>query len=213
MIERDPDQSKFTRLFTEKAVGFIEANKAKPFFLYVPHVMPHVPIFASERFKGKSGRGLYGDVVEELDWSVGEILKAVKDNGLDDNTLVLFLSDNGPFLSYGNARRVGAVPLREGKLTTFEGGRARAVPGALAGKVPAGRVCDELVTGLDLLPTIARLVGSDLPKAKIDGDGPVAAVARREGGEGPASRSPTSRGPNCTRCGPASGSCTSRTTT
>jgi arylsulfatase len=130
--------------------------------------MPHVPIFASERFKGKSGRGLYGDVIEELDWSVGEILKAVKDNDLDGNTLVLFLSDNGPFLSYGN-HAGSAGPLREGKLTTFEGGVRVPFLARWPGKVPAGRVCDELVTGLDLLPTIAKLAGADLPKARIDG--------------------------------------------
>jgi arylsulfatase len=168
VIEKDPDQSRFTKLFTEKAVGFIQANKTKPFFLYVPHVMPHVPIFASERFKGKSGRGLYGDVIEELDWSVGEILKAVKDNGLDDNTLVLFMSDNGPFLSYGN-HAGSAGSLREGKLTTFEGGVRVPFLARWPGKVSAGRVCDELITGLDLLPTIAKLIGTELPKTKIDG--------------------------------------------
>jgi arylsulfatase A-like enzyme len=168
VIERDPDQSKFTKLFTERAVGFIKSNKHRPFFLYVPHVMPHVPIFASEAFKGKSKRGLYGDVVEELDWSVGEIVKALKDNGLEENTLVLFMSDNGPFLSYGtHAGR--AAPLREGKLTTFEGGVRVPFVARWPGKVPAGRVCDELVTGLDLLPTIAKLANAELPKTKLDG--------------------------------------------
>jgi len=164
----DPDQSQFTKLFTEKAVAFIQKNKAKPFFLYVPHVMPHVPVFASAAFKGKSGRGLYGDAVEELDWSVGEILKAVKDNDLDNNTLVLFISDNGPFLSYGN-HAGSSVPLREGKLTTFEGGVRVPCIARWPGKVTAGRVCNELFTGLDLLPTMAKLIGSELPKSKIDG--------------------------------------------
>jgi arylsulfatase A-like enzyme len=168
VIARDPDQANFTRLFTERAVGFIERNKTKPFFLYVPHVMPHVPIFASERFKGKSGRGLYGDVVEELDWSVGEVLKALKTHGLEDRTLVLFLSDNGPFLSYGTHAGSAGV-LREGKLTTFEGGVRVPFLARWPKKVPAGRVRDELITGLDLLPTVARLIGSGLPKAKIDG--------------------------------------------
>ena len=166
VVARDPDQSQFTKFFTDKATEFIKANRAKPFFLYVPHVMPHVPIFASERFKGKSGRGLYGDTIEELDWSVGEILKAVKDNDLDGNTLVLFLSDNGPFLSYGN-HAGSAGPLREGKLTAFEGGVRVPFLARWPGKVPAGRVCDDLVTGLDLLPTVAKLVGAELPK--IDG--------------------------------------------
>jgi arylsulfatase len=168
VIARDPDQSGFTRLFTEKAVGFIRANKARPFFLYVPHVMPHVPIFASDGFRGKSGRGLYGDVVEELDWSVGEVLKTLAECGLDGTTLVVFLSDNGPFLSYG-AHAGSAGPFREGKLTTFEGGVRVPFIVRWPGKVPAGRVSDELVTGLDLLPTVARIIGSGLPTAKIDG--------------------------------------------
>src|SRR5829696_5915765 len=101
VTERGPDQSQFTKRITERAVGFIEKNKDRPFFLYVPHVMPHVPIFASPRFRGTSGRGLYGDVVQELDWSVGEILAALAKHGLDEKTVVIFASDNGPFLSYG----------------------------------------------------------------------------------------------------------------
>ena len=168
VIATDPDQAGFTKLFTEKAVEFIKANKAKPFFLYLPHVMPHVPIFASDRFKGKSSRGLYGDVVEELDWGVGEVLAALKDSGVEDDTLVLFLSDNGPFLSYGT-HAGSAGPFREGKLTTFEGGVRVPFLVKWPAKVPAGRVNDELMTGLDLLPTIAKLTGSALPKAKIDG--------------------------------------------
>lgn len=168
VISRDPDQSTFTELFTDKAVGFIKANKAKPFFLYVPHVMPHVPIFASGRFQGKSKRGLYGDVTEELDWSVGEILSALKEADVENDTLVLFLSDNGPFLSYGT-HAGSAGPFREGKLTTFEGGVRVPLLARWPGKVPAGRVSDELFTGLDLLPTLAKLSGAELPKAKIDG--------------------------------------------
>lgn len=168
VIETDPDQALFTRRFTEKAVGFIRANKARPFFLYLPHVMPHVPIFASARFRGKSGQGLYGDVIEELDWSVGEVMKAIQDAGLERDTLVLFLSDNGPFLSYG-AHAGSAGPFREGKLTTFEGGVRVPFLARWPGKVPAGRVCDELFTGLDLLPTIATIIGAKLPTARIDG--------------------------------------------
>jgi arylsulfatase len=169
VISHDPDQSTFTQLFTEKAVGFIRANKARPFFLYVPHVMPHVPIFASDRFKGKSGRGLYGDVVQELDWSVGEIVAALKESGVENDTLLLFLSDNGPFLSYGS-HAGSAGPFREGKLTAFEGGVRVPFIVRWPGRVPAGRVSDELVTGLDLLPTTAKLIGSELlPKEKIDG--------------------------------------------
>jgi arylsulfatase len=168
VIGRDPAQSQFTGTFTVLAQRFIIVNKDRPFFLYVPHVVPHVPIFASDKFKGKSGRGLYGDVIEELDSAVGDILKELKDNGLDDRTLVLFLSDNGPFLSYGN-HAGSAGPFREGKLTVFEGGVRVPFLARWPGKVPAGRVCDELVTGLDLLPTIAKLAGTDRPKAKIDG--------------------------------------------
>ncbi|MEX2174736.1 MAG: sulfatase [Pirellulaceae bacterium] len=167
-IEHDPDQSQFTRRFTERAVRFIEQNRQRPFFLYVPHVMPHVPIFASDKFKGKSARGLYGDVVEELDWSVGEILGAIRKHNLDDQTLVIFCSDNGPFLSYGNhAGSSGA--LREGKLTTFEGGVR--VPCLLRwpGKIPAGRTCHELASTLDIVPTVAKLLRVELPKHPIDG--------------------------------------------
>lgn len=168
VVATDPDQSQFTKLFTERAVGFIQANKSKPFFLYVPHVMPHVPIFVSDHFKGKSGRGLYGDVIEELDWGVGEILSALKRVGIENDTLVLFMSDNGPFLSYGT-HAGSSQPFREGKLTTFEGGVRVPFIARWPGKVPASRVSDELVTGLDLLPTIAKLTGAGLPQAKIDG--------------------------------------------
>jgi arylsulfatase len=166
--ELDPDQSQFTRRLTERAIQFVERNRERPFFLYVPHVMPHVPIFASEKFKGRSARGLYGDVVEELDWSVGEILSAIKRFHLEDNTLVIFTSDNGPFLSYGeHAGR--ATPFREGKLTTFEGGVRSPCVMRWPKHIPAGRTCDEPVATIDMLPTIAKLVGAELPKHRIDG--------------------------------------------
>jgi arylsulfatase len=168
VAERDPDQGKFTRRFTDLAVEFIAQHQHEPFFLYLPHVMPHVPIFASPDFKGRSSGGIYGDVIEELDWSVGEVLAALKRYDLDKNTLVLFASDNGPFLSYGS-HAGGAGPLREGKLTTFEGGVR--VPGIVRwpGKVPAKRVCDEPLMTIDLLPTMCKLTGAELPKLKIDG--------------------------------------------
>ena len=167
-IELDPDQSTFTNRFTGAAVQFIGANKSQPFLLYVPHVMPHVPIAASANFRGKSNRGLYGDAVEEVDWSVGRILDALAEHGLDSNTLVLFLSDNGPFLSYGN-HAGSAGPFREGKLTAFEGGVRVPFLARWPEKVPAGRTCDELITGIDLLPTLAALIGATLPDRKIDG--------------------------------------------
>lgn len=164
----DPDQSQFTRRFTERACAFLAANKDRPFFLYVPHVMPHVPIFASEKFKGRSARGLYGDVVEEFDASVGEVLAALKRLKLDDNTLVIFTSDNGPFLSYGEHAGT-ASPLREGKLTTFEGGVRTPCVMRWPQKILSGRTCDEPVASIDLLPTLGKLAGAPLPKQPIDG--------------------------------------------
>ncbi len=168
VIELDPDQAQFTRRFTERAVSFIERNREKPFFLYVPHVMPHVPIFASEDFKGKSAHGLYGDVIEELDWSVGKILDTVKRLDLDGRTLVVFFSDNGPFLSYGE-HAGSATPLREGKLTTFEGGVRVPCLARWPGKVPAGRVSAEPFMAIDWLPTFTDLCGGKAPERKIDG--------------------------------------------
>ena len=168
VIENDPDQSQFTKRITERAVSFIERNKEHPFFLYIPHIMPHVPIFASDKFKGSSHRGLYGDVIQELDWSVGEIMATLKRYELDDNTLVVFTSDNGPFLSYGEHAGL-AIPLREGKLTTFEGGLRVPCIARWPGRVPAGRVTDELLTTMDFYVILARLAGADLPKTRIDG--------------------------------------------
>ena len=168
VIELDTDQSQFTRRFTERAVSFIEANKARPFFLYVPHVMPHVPIFASDKFKGKSSRGLYGDVIEELDWSVGEILNTLSKHDLDKNTLVIFMSDNGPFLSYGDHAGSAGV-LREGKLTSFEGGVRTPCLMRWTGTIPAATTCSEPAGTIDLLPTIVAIVDGKLSDRKIDG--------------------------------------------
>ncbi len=168
VAETDPDQARFTRRLTERAVDFIERNKERPFFLYVPQVMPHVPVFASEKFRGKSALGIYGDAVEELDWSVGEILAALARTGLDERTLVIFSSDNGPFLSYG-AHAGSAGPLREGKLTAYEGGVRVPTLMRWPGTIPAGRECREPVMTIDLLPTIAGLLGAELPPRKIDG--------------------------------------------
>ena len=168
VIEIDPDQSQFTRRLTEGAVAFIERNRDKPFFLYVPHIMPHVPIFASEKFKGTSGRGLYGDVVQELDWSVGEIMGTLRRLGLDEKTLVVFTSDNGPFLSYGEHAGY-AKPLREGKLTTYEGGMRTPCLVRWPGRVPAARVSDEPFSTMDFHVTFANLIGAKLPDVKRDG--------------------------------------------
>ncbi len=158
IVSYDPDQSQFTRLFTERAVSFIERNQKQPFFLYLPHVMPHVPIFASEKFRGRSRRSLYGDVVEELDWSVGQIMDTLQRLGLNEHTLVIFTSDNGPFLSYGN-HAGSAGPLREGKLTTWEGGVREPCIMRWTSVIPAGRDCSEPISTIDLWPTLAGLVG------------------------------------------------------
>jgi arylsulfatase len=168
VVAHDPDQSQFTRQITERSVRFIEKNKDRPFFLYVAHVMPHVPIFASAKFRGTSNRGLYGDVIQELDWSVGEILAALHRNGLDEKTLVVFTSDNGPFLSYGE-HAGSAGPFRGGKLTTFEGGVR--MPGIVrwTGHVPPNRVTGEMACTMDLFVTAARLIGAKLPDVKLDG--------------------------------------------
>jgi arylsulfatase len=168
VIERDPDQGLFTRRLTERSVRFIEQNRERPFFLYLAHIMPHVPIAASEKFLGHTRRGLYADTIAELDWSTGEILAALERLKLTDRTLVLFASDNGPFLSYGE-HAGSAGPFRGGKLTCFEGGVRVPFIARWPGRIPAGRVCDELLTGLDLLPTCASLIGAPLPARKIDG--------------------------------------------
>ena len=168
VVAHDPDQRQFTRWFTERAVQFISDNKNRPFFLYVPHVMPHVPLHVSDAFKGKSQGGLYGDVVEELDWGVGEVLAALKQHGLEQNTLVIFLSDNGPFLSYGN-HAGSAGPLREGKLTTFEGGVRVPCLMRWPGKIPAGVRNPAMVGTIDLLPTFGGLIGSKLSGLPLDG--------------------------------------------
>jgi len=166
IVQLMPDQTQLTTWYTERAVNFIERNKERPFFLYVPHNMPHVPLFVSQKFAGKSGHGLYGDVIQEIDWSVGEILRALKRNGLDDNTLVVFTSDNGPWLLYGN-HSGNALPLREGKATTFDGGVRVPCVMRWPGKIPAGSECREMAMTTDLLPTIAKLAGTNAPTDRI----------------------------------------------
>jgi arylsulfatase A len=162
------DMAKLTGQYTDRAVSFIERNKAKPFFLYVAHSMPHVPLAVGADAKGKSGAGTYGDVIREIDSSVGRILDAIKANGLDEKTLVLFASDNGPWLSYGNHAGT-AGPLREGKGTAWEGGVRVPCIARFPGVVPAGAVCREPMMTIDVLPTVAKLIGAELPKRKIDG--------------------------------------------
>ncbi len=168
IIEYNPDQTQLTTWYTERAVNFIEKNKTRPFFLYVAHNMPHVPLFVSDKFKGKSERGLYGDVIMEIDWSVGEILQALERNGLSEKTLVIFTSDNGPWLSYGD--HAGSKGnLREGKGTVWEGGVRIPCIMRWPGKIPQHQVCDAPAMTIDFLPTIARITGTQLPEHTIDG--------------------------------------------
>lgn len=162
------DQEQLTTWYAEHAVSFIERHKDQPFFLYVAPNMPHVPLHVSDKFRGKSERGLYGDVIEEIDWAMGQILDALKKNGLDDNTLVMFTSDNGPWLSYGN-HAGSAEPLREGKGTSFDGGHREPFIARWPGKIPADSVWPGPAMAIDLFPTIARLTGAKLPDHKIDG--------------------------------------------
>jgi arylsulfatase len=164
----DAAQNQLTTQYTERAVSFIERNKDRPFFLYLPHTMVHVPLHVSDKFRGKTPRGLFGDVVEEVDWSVGQILGAIKNQGLDSNTLVMFCSDNGPWLSYGD-HAGSAYPLREGKGTSWDGGVREPTLMRWPGHVPAGKVCDAPLMTIDMLPTIAHLIGGRLPDHKIDG--------------------------------------------
>lgn len=166
VIERGIQQETLTKRYTEEAVKFIRENKEEPFFLYYPSNFPHVPLYASEDFVGKSRRGLYGDVVSELDWSVGEILKELKDLGIDDSTLVIFTSDNGPWLSQKEEGGSSGL-LFEGKGSTYEGGMR--VPGIFwwPGTIPARGSTEALGTTMDLLPTFARLAGIPLPEGKV----------------------------------------------
>ncbi len=168
IIGYNTDQTKLTTDYTNRAVKFIKKNRDKPFFVYLAHSMPHVPLFVSDKFKGKSNSGLYGDVTMEIDWSVGEVLRTLKELELDEDTLVIFTSDNGPWLSYGN-HAGSAGPLREGKGTSWDGGQRVPFIARWPGKIPAGKVCHEPAMTIDILPTIAKLTGAKLPKHKIDG--------------------------------------------
>jgi len=162
------DQAELTTLYTERACRFIKANKDHPFFLYLAHSMPHVPIAASARFKGKSGAGLFGDVMEEIDWSVGQIMQTLADQGLAENTLLIFTSDNGPWLTFGNhAGNSGGF--REGKGTAWEGGLRVPCIMRWPGKIPSGAICNNIVSAVDLMPTVAKVCKAEGPSKKIDG--------------------------------------------
>lgn len=168
IIEYPCDQSTTTRRYFDKAIEFVGQNKEKPFFVYITPSMPHIPLFASEQFRGKSKRGLYGDVVEEIDWNVGRFLNYLDQQGLAESTLVIFASDNGPWLGYKEDSG-SADPLRGGKFSYYEGGVR--VPCILRwkGTIPAGVTSDAIIASIDLFPTIMHYAGCRSFRQKIDG--------------------------------------------
>ena len=166
VIEVEPDQRYLTQRYTEEAVKWIRRHRDEPFFLYWPHTMPHWPQYSSEDFAGKSKNGKWGDTVEEIDWSVGELMKSLKQLGLDERTLVVFTSDNGGATRHGASN----FPLKGAKGSTYEGGQRVPLVVRWPGRVPAGSSSDELTTMMDFLPTFARLAGAHEPTdRKLDG--------------------------------------------
>jgi arylsulfatase A len=182
VIEVPADQTQFTQRYTREAVRFITEHKDKPFFLYLPHNMVHIPVHASADFVGKSKLGIYGDAIQELDWSTGEILKTLRQLGLEENTLVIFTSDNGPHLGQGGS----AGLLRGAKGSTFEGGVRVPFIARWPGNIPAGRETDEPITVMDLLPTLVKLAGGQtLNDRVIDGKDIWRVIAGVEGAKSP----------------------------
>lgn len=163
VIEEEPDQAQITKRYTEESIQFIEANKDEPFFLYLPHTMPHWPQYSSEDFAGKSANGAWGDTVEEIDWSTGQILKTLREHGLDEKTIVIFTSDNGGATRHGASN----APLSGAKGSTLEGGQRVCMVAWGPGHIPAGTSCGELVTTMDLLPTFAGMAGATLDSERI----------------------------------------------
>ena len=168
IVGYNTDQTKFTTDYTNRTINFIKKNKDKPFFIYLAHSMPHVPLAVSDKFKGKSEQGLFGDVMMEIDWSVGQVLRALKDLGLEENTLVILTSDNGPWANYGN-HAGSAGGLREAKATTFDGGNRVPCIMYWKGQIEPGTTCNNLASNIDLLPTFAEITEAPLPQRKIDG--------------------------------------------
>ena len=169
-IEFPVDQTTITRRYADEGIAFISKSveQKKPFFLYLANTMPHIPLFVSEDFKGKSKRGLYGDVIEEIDYNTGRILDHLKKLGIEENTIVIFSSDNGPWLTQG-VNGGCALPLFEGKFTNFEGGQRVPFIIRWPAKIPAGTVCSEMAATIDLLPTLAHITGAALPPVELDG--------------------------------------------
>jgi len=180
IVGYNTDQTRLTTDYTEHAVNFIKKNRKNPFFLYLAHNMPHVPLAVSDKFKGKSEQGLFGDVLMEIDWSVGEVLKTLRKLGLEENTLVILTSDNGPWLNYGN-HAGSAGGLRQGKATTFDGGNRVPCIMYWKGVTQPGTTCNTLASSIDLLPTFAEIAGAPLPERKIDGVSIMSLVRGEEG--------------------------------
>jgi arylsulfatase len=168
VVGYNTDQTRFTTDYTTRATSFIRKNKSKPFLIYLAHTMAHVPLAVSDRFKGKSEQGLYGDVMMEIDWSVGEVLKTLRELGLEENTLVILTSDNGPWTNYGN-HAGSAAGLREAKATTFDGGNRIPCLMYWKGTILPGTTCNRLASNIDIFPTLAELGQAPLPQRKIDG--------------------------------------------
>ena len=162
------DQAFLTKALTDRAINFIQRNKEQPFFVYLPHPQPHVPLFAADPFKDSQDRGLYGDVIHEIDASVGRILASLEEEGLEENTIVIFTSDNGPWLSYGGHSGSSGI-FREGKGTNWEGGHR--VPGIIRypNKIEPNTLIEAPAMGIDWLPTLAEFAATKMPKLKIDG--------------------------------------------
>ncbi|MFW5757929.1 MAG: sulfatase [Bacteroidota bacterium] len=160
-------QEMFTTWITEDAVDFINRNHENPFFLYVAHPQPHVPLFVSDKHRGVSSQGLYGDVIMEIDWSVGEIMGALKEHNVEENTMVIFTSDNGPWITYGD--HAGKTPFRAGKTTSFDGGIRSPLVIKYPDQIKKGTISDDCFFSIDFLPSIAHITGAQLPENKIDG--------------------------------------------
>jgi len=193
VIEAPADQNTLTKRYTQEVLKFITTNKDNPFFVYLPHTMPHNPVHSSEKFHGKSANGGYGDATEEIDWSTGEILGTLKKLSIDDRTLVVFTSDNGAAKRWGGSN----LPLSGFKGSTMEGGMREPCVMRWPGKIPAGKTCDELASTLDLMPTLARLAGTKPPTDRI--------IDRRT------RRFTITSGTSYRRCAPANGNCICRT--
>ena len=178
------DQTRLTTDYTTRAVSFIERHKAKPFFLYLAHSMVHVPLYVSEKFNSKSGKGLYADVMMEVDWSVGQIMESLEKNGLKDNTWIIFTSDNGPWLSYGDHAGSAGL-LREGKGTVWEGGTRVTSIMRWPARIPAGSTSDAMMMTIDILPTLASVLGAALPAHAIDGKDVLPLITGDSGAKNP----------------------------